>query len=350
MDDMNLGAVVDAVQQNCHISDAQYAGNLTLCVYLLKMRELFRWENRLPYTWEVPKDAVGPWMIEREQLWNDIETAPFSPLPLGGGALDPFDAEAANEALVPLGFVYSSGYGRHCKPHFFVGELVRREERDGFTIYVSSCEYARDLEAPPGMMLGKTIFVRQEALRRYLWEKYEEWHFSPKSETLGRALACYPFDTDPERALDRMTERETDAVLLHELGEARVGELLGPEWEAMLATLVGTRTEIYLRAVRDLYADCLSTLPGLLAGDNQPSIHFYFANLRGMRRHLFPELVQAYEQWVRNGNTAGLEQAAQEGIRTWKRMAEVLLALHREQGSESGPAIEALLEGRLAQA
>jgi Family of unknown function (DUF6866) C-terminal domain/Family of unknown function (DUF6866) N-terminal domain len=348
MDDMNLGAVVDAVQQNCNISDAQYAGNLTLCVYLLKMRELFRWENRLPFSWELPKEAVGPWMIEREQLWNGIETSPFTSLPLGDATLDPFDSAAANESLVPLGYVYSGGYGRHCKPHFFVGELIRREERDGFTIYISSCEYARDLEAPPGMQLDKTIFVRQEALRRWLWERYEEWTFSPKNETLGRALACYPFETDPDRALDRMTERETETVLLHELGEARVGRLLGPEWEAMLADFMSTRTEIYLRAVRDLYADCLSTLPELLDADNAPSLHFYFANFQGMRRHLFPELVVAYQKWVQSKNTAELVSTAHRGLKLWSGISTNLIALHKDQGERAGPQIEALLEQRAA--
>ncbi|HKJ07631.1 MAG TPA: hypothetical protein VKA76_00940, partial [Gammaproteobacteria bacterium] len=33
------------VQKNCHISDARYAGDYTLCIYLLKMREYYRWEK-----------------------------------------------------------------------------------------------------------------------------------------------------------------------------------------------------------------------------------------------------------------------------------------------------------------
>jgi hypothetical protein len=44
---LNLGQVVATVQKNCHISDAQYAGDYTLCIFLLKMREFYRWENQI---------------------------------------------------------------------------------------------------------------------------------------------------------------------------------------------------------------------------------------------------------------------------------------------------------------
>ncbi len=35
-----------AVQTNCDIADAHHAADMTLCVYLLQMREYFRWERR----------------------------------------------------------------------------------------------------------------------------------------------------------------------------------------------------------------------------------------------------------------------------------------------------------------
>lgn len=153
MTDLNLGAIVNAVQTNCHISDAQFAGDLTMCTFLLKMRELYRWENDLGFTQEMPKAAIGDWMNEREKLWEGVETSPYVPLPMPGGEMDPFEVEAINLTLAPMGYIYSGGYGRACKPHFFLANLLHREERHGFQVYVSDCEYARDLDAPPGMML-----------------------------------------------------------------------------------------------------------------------------------------------------------------------------------------------------
>ena len=340
----NLGAIVNAVQTNCHISDAQYAGDLTLCTFLLKMRELYRWENDLSFTQAMPKAAIGDWMNEREKLWQGIETAPYLPLPLPGGDHDPFEVAAINRALAPAGFIYSGGYGRACKPHFFLANLLRQEERHGFRVYVSDCEYARDLDAPPGMMLENDIFVRTEALRRWLWERYEEWHWNRRNEAMGRALACYDFAGDSQQALAAMTEVETESVILHEIGEARAGAELGEPWSRMLVDVMRSRAEIMARAVRDLYADCLSTLPGLLERDEPAAIHFFFANFTGMRRKLFPELAEAYERWLEDGNLAPLRRAGESGRARWQTQAMAMLALHRERGDDAGKAIEALLE------
>jgi hypothetical protein len=369
----NLGAIVNAVQTNCHISDAQFAGDLTLCTFLLKMRELYRWENDLSFTQEMPKAAIGDWMNEREKLWEGVETASYVPLPLPGGGADPFDVDTINRTLAPAGYIYSGGYGRACKPHFFLANLLRQEERHGYRIYVSDCEYARDLDAPPGMMLehgtapaaspqsapspegaGKhsgrpgvlsaSIFVRTEALRRWLWERYEEWTWNKRNEALGRALACYGFTGDAERSLDAMTVVETESVILHEIGEARVGAELGEPWSAMLADLMRSRAEIMARAVRDIYADCLSTLPGLLERAEPAAIHFYFANFIGMRRKLFPELAEAYARWLRDGDMVPLRRVVESGRALWRRQAQAMLALHRERGDAAGQAIEALLE------
>jgi hypothetical protein len=347
MSDFNLDAIVGAVRQNCHISDAQHAGDLTLCTFLLKMRELYRWENAIPLTREMPRSEVGEWMNVRGQLWDEIEMASYVPIPLAGDEVDPFESRRINTALLERGLVYSGGYGRHCKPHFFLGELVRQEARHGFDIYVSGRELARDLEAPPGMYLDRTIFIRAEALRRWLWEKYEEWRWNKKNEAMGRAVACYPFDSAPEAALDAMTATETESIIFHELGEARVGEELGAAWENLLVTVMQSRAEIMIRAVRDLYADCLSTLPGLIERGEPAAIHFYFANLVGMRRKLAPELMTAYQHWLEQDDLAMLRDGMAAGAERWKTEADTLLALHGELGDGIGPAVEARLDPRV---
>lgn len=340
----DLDAIVGAVRQNCHISDAQFAGDLTLCTFLLKMRELYRWEQGIPLTRELPRAEVGDWMNARGQLWDGLEAEPYLPIPLPEGVADPFESARINAELLDRGYVYSGGYGRHCKPHFFLAELVRHERRHGFDIYIAGRELARDLEAPPGMYLDRSLFIRTEALRRWLWEKYEEWRWNRKNEAMGRAFAAYPFAEAPEAALDAMTAIEQESVLLHELGEARVGEALGEAWEALLGEVLRSRAEIMVRAVRDLYADCLSTLPGLLERADPAALHFYFANLVGMRRRLAPELAAAYQAWVESGDPAGLGAAAERGLACWQGVARELLDAHRELGAGVAAAIEARLE------
>lgn len=346
MNNLRLGAIVSAVQKNCHISDAQFAADLTLCTFLLKMRELYRWENEIPLTQDMPKSEVGDWMNERERFWAAVEAAPYEPLPLTAGSIDPFEVAQANRELAPHGLVYSGGFGRACKPHFFLGSLLREERREGFRVYVSGCEFARDLDAPPGMMLDDTIFVRTESLQRWLWEKYEEWNWNHRNEAMTRAVACYDFQHQPAAALQAMTTTETESVILHELGEARVGAELGEDWSQLLAAVMRTRAEIMLRAVRDLYADCLSTLPGLLTRQNPAAIHFYFANFTGMRRQLFPELATAYQAWLESGDSAELHRASAAGCVKWQASAWRMIELHRQHGEAIAAQVEHALEQR----
>ena len=141
----NFPQLASVVQYNCDISDARHAGDYGLCSFLLKMREYYRWENEVPLTRALPKDELGEWLTTRETHWNGIEADDFAPLALARGELDPFDADAANRELLPQGYVYGAGYGRLQKPVFFLGRLLRLEARAGFTILVSSCEYAREL-------------------------------------------------------------------------------------------------------------------------------------------------------------------------------------------------------------
>jgi len=347
MSEFNFQAVVDAVRQNCHISDAQYAGDLTLCTFLLKMRELYRWENDIPLSQEMPRSEVGEWMNVRGQLWDAIETQPYLSVPLRQDQIDPFESQRINADLVGQGYVYSGGYGRHCKPHFFLADLLRRESRHGFEIYVSGREHARDLEAPPGMYIDRTIFLRTEALRRWLWEKYEEWRWSRKNDAMGRAIGHYPFARDPEAALTAMTEAEMEPVILHELGEARVGDDLGEAWEGLLVEIMRSRAEIMARAVRDLYADCLSTLPRLIEHGEPATLHFYFANFVGMRRKLFPELFEAYQAWLDSASLARLASVAAQGLDQWQGLAHEMLDLHRQHGEGVRALIEARLDQRL---
>ncbi len=339
-----LPQMTSTVQRNCHISDARFAGDYTLCIYLLKMREYYRWEKRYPLGAALPKEGVGSWLAEREGLWERIRGEPLERLSWNGKRHDPFEAGAINRTLVPQGLVYSAGYGRYAKPHFFLGRLQRAEQRQGFTILISDEEYARDLVAPPAMTQGETIFVRRDSVRRMLWEKIEEWRWQKQNRAMERAMAYYqPTSGDRlEQSLDRLTDKELEPVILHELGEAMLEDVLGRTWSEMLVTVARSRAEILARAIRDLLADCVSTLPGLLAAEQPGAMHFYFANLRGMRRQLFPDLVAAYEVWADRADPGALKRTAEEGKERWLEQARTILDLYRQHGPDCAGPIEAL--------
>lgn len=333
----DVQALSEAVQRNCDLSDARHARDYTLCVYLLKMRELFRWEKGLPLSQPLPGDELGEWVVARERRWESLGPEDFECVPFGRGCHDPFDAEAVNRALVPEGYVYSAGYGRFVKPHFFVGTLLRRERRDGLEVLLSGRELARDLTAPPAMLRGDTVFVRRESLRRLLWERVEEWRWQQRPDNpMGRAVASYPFEQDPELALDRMTDDEIEPTILHEIGEGRAGRVLGERWSEMVVDLACSRAEMPLRAIRDLIADCQVTLPSLLGRGTEASVHFFFANLRGHRQALFPRLLSAYRDWAGRGDASALAAAVDAGGGHWLETAEGALARHADG---AGPAV-----------
>ena len=124
----DLELLKTAVQANCDIADARHARGMTMCNYLLAMRELFRWERDIPLASPLAQSELGAWIARREASWSELEDAEFLPLPLGGGC-DPFDNAAINGMLGPSGLVYAGGIGRWGKPHFFLGDLLRRESR-----------------------------------------------------------------------------------------------------------------------------------------------------------------------------------------------------------------------------
>ncbi len=64
----NFPRLVQSVQRNCHIADARHAREMTLCNYLLEMREFYRWEHEVPLARALPRQELGNWISEREAL------------------------------------------------------------------------------------------------------------------------------------------------------------------------------------------------------------------------------------------------------------------------------------------
>jgi hypothetical protein len=339
--------LVEAVQRNCHIADSRHAGDYTLCIYLLKMREFYRWEQHRGFQQVITSDDVGEWLTAREAIWDELEGQAYANLPIGQEQFEPFANETINARLNPQGLVYSAGYGRRCRPLFFLAELTQTIHQADYTILVAGRELARDVEAPPAMSQGQLVFIRRESLRRFLWEKVEEWRWNAIDSPMGRAIAAYNFDSNAEQALEQMTDAELPWVIAHEIGEVKAGQVLGEaDWQRLLFSLPASHADIILRAVRDLLADCLQTIPRLLEKAYAPSIHFYFANLSAMRKKLAPELVAAYQAWHNTQDTSALAAYAVWGANYWAEIGKQALAIFAT-GQYQLADFEALLKQRL---
>ena len=332
----------DHVQHNCNIADARHAANYTLCTYLMKMREYYRWEKGCAYDEILPKEDVGAWVAERESLWEELEEANYVPIEVAGKQYDPFDTDAINKVLADKGMVYSGGIGHKAMPHFFLGELETAREYEGYQITISAQECARDLSAPPAMTLGNTIFIRKESIRRMLWEKFQEWQWHKYENAMAKALQHYDFENNMVAELERMTQIELESVVLHEIGEIKSANLLGEGWKPLLLAAAGTRLELMLRAAKDLFADALSTLPMLLQNNHIASIDFYAANMTALRKDLCPSFADQYAAWQADQDENKLVDWVKASAEHWQNVLTQALAKHQNDGSLVD--IETLLE------
>ena len=340
--DKQLQDIIDTVQHNCHIADARHAGDYTLCVYLLKMREMYRWEQGIDFKTMLTTDDVGEWLTQREGVWDEVEKADYKPLTINGQQYKPFANDLINTLLDEKKLVYNAGLGIRCRPHFFIAELDDIIQHDDYTIYISGKEFARDMAAPAAMAQENNIFIRRESLRRVIWEILDDARVSGLDNPLTRAMSFYDFESDAENALTAMTETEMPYVIQHEIGEVLAGKIVGEVWNEMLDTLAKTHAEIMLRAIRDHLADSMTSLPELLRVDDPASIHFYFGNMTAMRKYLAPGLVRAYQDWHETGKLDQLELYVSNANRHWTTLSEQVIG-HYQKFSNADE-IESMIE------
>ena len=93
-------ALVAAVRTNCAISDARHAREMTMCTYLLAMREQCRWQRGYTLDAALPRAEVGAWLSEREAQWDDVAHGDYRPLPIDGALVEPFAVAAINAAPI----------------------------------------------------------------------------------------------------------------------------------------------------------------------------------------------------------------------------------------------------------
>ena len=337
-----IQSLVDTVQKNCHISDARHASDYTLCIYLLKMREFYRWEKALDFKQEIDPDDIGAWLTEREALWDELEPNEFFSINTSENEYHSFDSENINEELLKEGYIYSAGYGPKSKPIFYLAELEEQIRQDDYNIFISGRELARDLTAPVAMSQQNNIFFRRESLQRMIWEKTEEWGWHQNKNAMFSAMNFYNFTEKPEEALEEMTQKELGSVILHEIGEINSARELA-NWQQMITNLPRSKAEIMARAIKDLISDAISTLPTLINNREDASIHFYFANFTHMRKELSPALLTAYLQWNKDHDYSKLLTTANRSGEHWYDIARDILDIYEHHEDQSPSHIEILV-------
>jgi hypothetical protein len=339
---MDAGGLISQVKRNCHISDARFWGFYSVCGLLLRLRELYCFENGMMPWQRIEDRDISLWIERREALWKEMEEMDFFPIMAGGSEFQPFDARGINKIIMDDGLIYGAGYGLYMKPSFFLAGLSGRTVMDGFDVYVSGREYARDLSTHPAMLQGRAIFARKETAKLLVWERYEDFRartLRGGGGALSVAFAHYGItgcDYAPEKLdslFEAIAESEINAYIRHELGEAHEGMRLGREWQALLGDTAGGRASFYVRAVKDVLADTAETgmLKYIINEKNAGSFAFYIVSLSGYRMLLSGEIQGAFRRFGIDGDWHAVDASRASCYEALKIRAEEMLALYRAE-------------------
>lgn len=333
------------VQKNCDLVDAVHAQDYGLCIYLLKMRDYYRWKKGISLFDELENEKIHAWIIDTEEYWEEIQGESFGQIPVNGSSVDPFETQEINSSLGQKKLIYGGGLGYGLIPFFYLADLLEEKELHGFKVNISGKEYARGIFGSPAMFKDDTIFIRKEALMQHLWARYDEWQFSRRNNSTKNAFGFYDFEDAPQRALKEITENEIDTVIQHEIGEGLLDKEFGEIWKEMLTEFAHTKTEILIRTTRDLAADCMTTLPMMLAENRIPSLHLYFAGFSDMRKELFPSLRQEFFASSDSEEFERLSKMVEKGKIYWYDLGTKVINLFKQQGKDSQDQIDELIEG-----
>lgn len=341
-----------AIQRNCDLSDAQFGAGFSLCTLILKLRNLYKWEQGLE-PWQEPESAVViDWIEAKEGRWQEIGDREFEALPINGSAVNPYDLKSVNDSLAGQNLYYGAGYGRSLKSIFFLAEVRDRFLVAGCPVLVLARELARELSAPFALLQEDLIIIRQEPLRFFFWDQIQELRAATR---LPLRHALHHFGVIAEdltldqqalrERLDTMVESEIPVFIHHEIGELRETGLDSEALHALIAAFPDTPIELVARGVKDILADThpQGMLSFILGERREASLSFYLGFLDGIRKHLFAEIAPAYRQFRDDADWVVIARARDQARAANLARAAILQVAARDLATiGSGPVGERL--------
>jgi hypothetical protein len=354
---MDLDLLTRQVRHNCDVSDARHAGLYSVCGLALRLRDLYKWEQRLPPWQEHAPAAVLDWIGRREELWESLAEAQFQPVTIGADAFDAFDSRTINERLLPQGFFYGAGYAHSLKPTFFLARIEACRTLRGRTIWRLGEELARDLLTLPAFVQDDQVVLRTEAARMFVWD---EIAYIPNSGRAALAFAlkacCNLSDMQSDALrphLGRILEVQQTTYIQHELSELEDEVFDRATWRRMLGDFPHTAVELLIRALKDMLADSgpHGPLRRFVAERDQAGLGFYMAFSGGLSPHLFCELKTAFKALLATGDWGELARATAAVYDHAAAYAREIMAIYAQGTGQADPswtqkAIEATLQAR----
>lgn len=334
---ISINSIAKQVEKNCDISDAKYCGFYSVCNLTMGLRNLYKWRKGIVPWLEDDHKKVAAWIEEKENLWEKLVNNDFEDIRIEKNIYSPFDIKEINFYLRPRGFLYGAGYARSLKPTFFLAEIEDHRFISGVSVYILNHEWIRDLFAAPGMLQENEIFVRKETLAYFLWDKIN-WIKSSGRRALKWALEQYGLpgditDLGPEekrKIVEKILPHEMDALIYHEMGEARDETFDREIWQEIVRSFNHTPVELLARGIKDVLADTTEKgrLKHIIDQKNKGSLGFYVAFLDGFSRLIFPEIVSEFEGFVLTERWKSIDAARKAAYINATRYVEKLIFLY----------------------
>jgi hypothetical protein len=349
-----FSALISQVEANCELASGHQAGSFSLCGLLMRLRLLYKWKHGLAPWREPEPEAILAWIADLESAWDAREGEPWQELRVNGLTLDPFAVEQVNSFLKPGGLAYGAGLCRGLAPTFFLGELAEVRREKDLTILVIEKELARDLDGTPAMRQGSLIYARRQALAYYLWDRLadptqESNRFLKAGWSAGETPLPHLLQ-DPEGhqgVWERLVSGELEAVIHHEIGEARETSL-DDALPAILGLFPHTPLSHWIRALKDALADVhdQGRLSYLISGRRLPSLALMLAFQPGFYPLLLPELEPAFFSLSASGDWEVLEEARVSALSRLRRVAQEVTDLLEKHKNDAPEPLRDVLTGR----
>jgi len=327
-------SITDQVLENCTISDSRHAGIYSICGLALRLRDLYKWEKGLDPWVEKDSSEVLEWIGEKEEKWENLAEEEFRDLIILDQRYDPFATKQINAVLEPHGLIYGAGYVHSLKPTFFLAVLEEFKKVNGHPVYILGRELARDLFTVPALSQDEGILVRQDSAKLFLWDQI--FHIKKSGrKALKFALEALGLNVQDTKALHRNLEKifqvEIETYIYHELGETEDTVFDRDIWREIVATFPHSPIEHLVRAVKDFLADTNEngTLRFIVGERKKASLGLYVAFIDGLRKELFPELIEAFPKFTQAGDWNIIEEAVSAGTKNAQCYAETIIKIYR---------------------
>ncbi len=335
---------IQTIQTNCDISDARDNGIYSICTLILKLRNQYKWENNLA-PWEEPDSAnLLDWIEQKETFWETIAPKPYENFFLNQQTISHLDISTVNKKLSGSNLLYGSGFGRSLKSVFFLAEVLKEYHIHNYPVFILGREKARELSSPFAMLQEKKIFIRRDALRFYFWDQIQDINSSSRT-SLYTGLNHYGIIKNNKldqkilrNKLNTIVDNEIDMFIYHEVGELLQETLDSLTLKKIISSFPGSSIEFVSRALKDILADTHpeGMLQFILKEKRISSLAFYVSFLDGLRKVLFPEIINAFDRFQAEGDWSIIQNACsncrQKSISLAHKIKEIAFLIDQKPG------------------